>query len=110
MPRAPQPPPPDPVLRDRELVRMISEHLKALGRAERHRQDIVAYAQDVHGVWLWGKQAEAARALLVPPHRVMVKSANSVGKTKLAGVIASWFHEMFDPGVCIVTGPRYEQV
>ena len=75
-----------------------------------YRDDPVGYAWDVHGVWLWPKQAEVARRLLEPPHRVLVKSANAIGKTKLSGVLASWFYDCHEPGVCIITAPRFDQI
>lgn len=75
-----------------------------------YADDPVAYAWDVHGIWLWSKLAVIARALIENPHRVLVQSANSVGKTTTAAVMARWFHDCFDPGVCVLTGPRMKQL
>lgn len=76
----------------------------------KYADDPIGYARDVHNVWLWGKQAAVAESLTKPPYRVLVQSANSIGKTLVAAVLARWFHDCFDPGVCVVTGPRLEQL
>src|SRR5262249_53741119 len=70
----------------------------------------VGYARDVLGVTLTPGQAEIARALLVPPHRVMAVSANNQGKTLLSGVLVNWFFDNFEPGICVTTAPEYRSV
>jgi hypothetical protein len=49
----------------------------------RQRPDL--YAKEVVGTEWPPRQREIALALLLPPHRVMVLSANNQGKTHVAG-------------------------
>lgn len=55
-------------------------------------------------------QAAIAEAILVPPHRVLVVSANNVGKTLLAGWMLNWFFDNFNPGIGITTAPELRGV
>jgi hypothetical protein len=40
----------------------------------------------------------------------MVRAAHSVGKTWTAALIASWFHDTYDPGLCLTTAPTIVSV
>jgi hypothetical protein len=71
--------------------------------------DPVGYCSDILGMTLTPQQAEIARALLEPPHRVMVLSANNQGKTALSGALVNWFFDNH-PGICITTAPEYRSV
>jgi hypothetical protein len=66
--------------------------------------------RDRLGLRITNKQEEIAQALLVPPHRVLVKSANNVGKSHLCGALVSWFFDTFDPSICITTAPELRGV
>lgn len=83
---------------------------KSEPKGAKYRNDPVAYAREVHGIWLWGKLARIAQSLVEPPHWVMAKSANGIGKTKTSAILARWFYDCFDPGECIITGPRFDQL
>lgn len=74
-----------------------------------YRSDPVGYVTNRLGMSFWWRQSETAQAL-ADYGRVMVESANGVGKTAAVGAIASWFHDCFNPGICIITAPRAEQV
>lgn len=91
------------------LERFIAA-LEDVARLIEYRDDPVGFARDVLGVHLWGKQADIARAILEPPHRVLVKSANGIGKTTLAAALACWFYLCYVPSECVVTAPRFEQI
>lgn len=80
------------------------------GRARRYIADPVGYAGDVLGVSLTPQQQQIARALLEPPYRVLVPSANNTGKTFLAATLASWFHDNFTPSIVQATAPTARQV
>lgn len=72
--------------------------------------DPCGYAADVLGASLTPQQEEVARCLLAPPYRVLVPSANKVGKTFAAGWLLNWFHDSFDPGLVLATSTTYRQV
>ena len=74
----------------------------------KYRTDPVRFASEVLGITLWGKQQEVLRAL-VKHKRVMCKSANGIGKSLVAAIAAVWF-DATHKGICIVTGPKYDQV
>jgi hypothetical protein len=77
---------------------------------ESYRHDPVGYARDVLKALLTPTQAQIAEALLVPPHRVLVRSANNVGKSFLSAVLVNWFYDCFNPGICITTAPEARTV
>lgn len=78
--------------------------------AARYKSDPCGYARDVLGVTLTSQQQEIARRLLEPPYRVLVPSANGVGKTNAAGWLINWFHDQFDPGIVLATSSTGRQV
>ncbi|MBX6311962.1 MAG: hypothetical protein IRY99_03430 [Isosphaeraceae bacterium] len=79
-------------------------------RRARHRMDPVAYCEEVLGLRLWGKQKELLRALCRPPHRVLCRSANGVGKTFLAAAALVWFYDTREHCMAAVTAPTARQV
>lgn len=89
---------------DHSLLQVL---LKGTNPYKKYINDIPLYAKEVLGISLWEKQAEVARAV-VKERRVLVKSANGVGKTLLLAVIADWVYRCFDPSETIITGPRAE--
>jgi hypothetical protein len=95
---------------EREKRRRRAEREQTEFRKSRHLSDPVLYAAEKLGVCLWSKQAEVARTLLSPPHRVLLRSANGIGKTALAAVLASWFYDNHDPGICVITAPKFDQI
>lgn len=73
--------------------------------------DPVGYITNILGVKvLWERQAEAARALLKPPYRVLMPSGHSTGKTFLAAALVNWWYDSFTPGVAISTAPDHRSV
>jgi hypothetical protein len=75
----------------------------------RFKNDPCGYCQHVLGVELWDKQVEIVSAL-VKHKRVLVRSANAIGKSYIAACLALWFYETHDPGICILTAPTERQV
>lgn len=76
----------------------------------RYRSDPNAYAKKVLNVVWSAKQREIAEALLRPPHKVLVRASHKVGKTYLAGGLANWWYDCYDPGIVITTAPTSRQV
>lgn len=79
-------------------------------RRAAYASDPVGYAREVLRVRWWAKQEEIARALLAPPHRVLVKASHSVGKTHLGGGLVNWFFDSFPRGIALTTAPTDRQV
>lgn len=76
----------------------------------RYQNDPLGYAREILKVEWWSKAREVVAKLLTPPHRVLVRSGNEVGKTHLCGGLTSWFYDSFDPGLCLTTAPTRDQV
>lgn len=55
-------------------------------------------------------QERICELMLTPPHRVIVVSANNIGKSWLAGALTNWRYDCFDPGVTITTAPTKRDV
>lgn len=70
--------------------------------------DPVGFCRNVLNVQLWAKQREIAEAL-VKHRRVLVKSANAIGKSFTAACLALW-HFMTRKGITLVTAPNSRQV
>ncbi len=69
-----------------------------------------AYGREVLGNFVTPQQEEIALQLNEPPYRVLVPSANNVGKTFLAGTVINWFHDRYDPGIVLATSSSFDQV
>jgi phage terminase large subunit len=67
------------------------------------------FAREVLGSRWWSKQRQAAE-LLAGNRRVVVKSANGVGKTYLAADLALWFLYSHRPSIVLTTAPTWRQV
>jgi hypothetical protein len=76
----------------------------------KYQNDPVAFVREVLGASLTAKQEQILRALVEPPHRVLVKSANNIGKSWLAGAACVWFYMTNDPALIILTAPIERQV
>ena len=72
--------------------------------------DPIGYAGDVLGAVLTPQQAAVPAALLAPPRRLLMPSANAVGKTFALGWLANWHHDSFDPGMVLATSATFRQV
>jgi hypothetical protein len=68
-----------------------------------YTHDPVGYCRNVLQVTLTHDQEQIARACLEHPYKVLVNSAQSVGKTFLAAALVNWFFDTFDPSVVITT-------
>lgn len=79
-------------------------------RASRYRHDVAAYCRDVLRREPTPGQVAIWDAVLKPPYRVLVPSANAQGKTFAGACFASWFYDTFDPSTCLITAPTYVQV
>lgn len=75
-----------------------------------YRDDPAGYARDVLGVEPTPRQEEIGRAILEPPYRVLVPSGHDVGKTFWGAVLVSWWFDTRNPGVCLTTAPKLDQV
>ncbi len=72
--------------------------------------DPVGYARDVLGLTLWSELEDILRAMLVYPHRVLVKSGHGTGKTLCAAISTNWFYDSFNPSLVITTAPTKRDV
>lgn len=63
----------------------------------------VGYAAEVLGATLTPDQAELPGLLNSAPFRLLVPSANKVGKTFALGWFVNWHFDSFDPGITLVT-------
>jgi hypothetical protein len=91
---------------DHELA-ALRDHL----RRELHRADPVAWVAERLGESLWSAQRLIARA--VRDHRrVAVRSAQDVGKSRIASRIACWWIDTYPVGQAFVvtTAPSFKQV
>lgn len=70
----------------------------------------VEYAEIVLGVHLTDDQKHILRLLTQPPYKVLVRSANTQGKSFVAGVAALYSYDCFNPSITIVTAPVFRQV
>jgi hypothetical protein len=75
-----------------------------------YTQDPVGYCRNVLQVTLTQAQEQIARACLEHPYKVLVNSAQSVGKTFLAAALVNWFFDTFDPSVIITSAPSEKHV
>lgn len=82
--------------------------LFALG--EQYRSDPIGFARVFLGVTLSDDQKHILTSLHQPPHRVMVRSCNSAGKSFIAAVAALHCWTCYNPSVVIVTAPTAAQV
>lgn len=76
----------------------------------RYQDDPLAYAEEVLRVGWWHKQQEVARALVEPPHQVLVKASHNVGKTFLGGGLVNWWFDSFPNSITLTTAPTDRQV
>jgi hypothetical protein len=75
-----------------------------------YTHDPVGYCRNVLQVTLTHAQEQIARACLEHPFKVLVNSAQSVGKTFLAAALVNWFYDVFDPSVIITSAPSEKHV
>lgn len=73
--------------------------------------DPVGWARDKLGAFLWSAQRDIANALVVH-RRVAVKASHDVGKSMVAGVLATWWASVHPAGSAFIasTAPSYPQV
>lgn len=90
------------------MVTLAESALRA--ELSRYAADPVGYALDVLGAALTPDQRDIPGLLLAPPHRLLVPSANTVGKTFALGWLVNWFFDSFDPGIGLVTSATYRSV
>jgi reverse gyrase len=90
-------------------LRAAAEKLQDEARQIRHRNDPVAWAEDVLGVVLWSKQKEILRSIAANK-RTAVKSCHSIGKTYIDSVAAAWWVSTRNDSMVQSTAPTYNQV
>jgi phage terminase large subunit len=95
----------------REINRRVSPgYSEYRKKASGYRYDFLGYCHDIIHRYPTEQQREIAEKLRKPPYRVLVRSANNVGKTFAEACEASWFYDTFKPGICRATGPTIRQV
>jgi hypothetical protein len=68
------------------------------------------YAREHLGATLTPQQREVFERLEQPPYRVLVRSANTQGKTFLAAAYANYFFDCFPPSITLCTAPTWASV
>ncbi len=98
-----------PVVSKATELEVLLEAEREYRRSEKLLADPVRYSQEKLSVTLWSRQAEIARA--VRDERIVaVQSANGIGKTTLAAVLALWWLERFDECIVLLTGSDWNAV
>lgn len=80
-----------------------------VGKYDKYRTDPIGYINRVLRKQLTPKQEEICMSLLTYPYRTIAVSANNQGKSFLAGALINWFYDCYRPGVCITTGPCFDE-
>lgn len=75
-----------------------------------YKHDPIGFCRDILGTNPTSQQCEILEALTQPPHQVMVRSANNVGKSYLSALASIWFYCTRDPSIVILTAPTFRQV
>lgn len=76
-----------------------------------YRGDPVGYAYNILGVeYLGDDQIKILQSVHKPPYRLNVESCHKYGKSMILGVLVNYWFDSFDPGVCIVSSPKYESM
>ena len=90
---------------------LAADGLDESAEPNRYLNDPVGWASDKLGAHLWSKQREIAESV-VANKRTTVKSCHNAGKSKTAGLLASWWIDVHPPGEAFVvsTAPSYPQV
>jgi hypothetical protein len=71
----------------------------------------IGYAHDVLKIgFIWDKMADAIRSIHETPYKTLIRSGHGPGKTFLLGLLVNYWFDVYDPSVCIVTGPSYESL
>lgn len=74
-----------------------------------YQTDPVGFCANILGIHLWSKQREIAEAVAIHPN-VAVKSANTTGKTFLAGCLVLWWLYTHYPSKVVTTASTWDQV
>ncbi len=85
------------------------ESLIANLRLTKYQNDPVGFAHDILKVKPWAKQIEIMEAV-VKYRKVMVVSANSIGKSWILAVLLLWHHCTRTKGLTLFTAPAFRQV
>ena len=97
------------------LLPGVLEELREKSKSRIYRSDPEAWMADVLNKRWWSKQAEVAH-MVVNPGRAQtmtaVKSCNGVGKTQIAGDLATWAVAVHDPleVSVLLTAPIFGQI
>ena len=95
------------------LLQMLEEAREIRRKINQKTQEVpdnpIDYAR-AKGLYLTPQQEEICRAIVTPPYSVLVRAAHSVGKTFISALIASWFYDRFNPGICLTTAPTLKSV
>lgn len=91
-------------------LRRLERNSAACRDLTRYAGRPIDYARDVLHVTLWHKQAEALESLHQDPFRTLVSSGHDVGKTFTGAVAASYWFDVFEPGIVLTTAPKLQQV
>lgn len=93
-----------------DILAKLSIHYSENQDFDKFKNDILGYAREVIGTILWKKQRDVCLALK-DYQKIMVCSANTTGKSFLAGgILVNWFYDTHRPGICLTSAPTEMQV
>lgn len=99
----------------KSVAELALAELRAKSKSRIYQTDPEAWLSDVIGKRWWSKQSEIAHAVVNPDKshtQVIVKSCNGIGKTAIAGDLATWavaVHDPMDTSV-LLTAPIFAQI
>jgi RAD3-like DEAD/DEAH box helicase len=74
-----------------------------------YQDDPVGFVNNILGIKLWKAQEEILEAL-IKYKRVIVKSANGIGKSVVAACAAVWHYYTYKPSITLISAPTIRQV
>lgn len=97
------------------VASQVVDELRQKSRKAIYQRDPEAWYADVMNGYWWSKQKEIVWSFANPEKSLtmtVVKSCNGVGKTRLAGDLATWLVAAFDPmeTSIITTAPIFSQI
>ncbi len=76
----------------------------------KYAEDPIGYCEKELGIFLTPDQQQILVALRQPPFKVLVPSANTVGKSYVAACAINWWFDCRGPGIVISTAPTDRHV
>lgn len=103
----------DPQVRERIRLKNINYQMGAPLKIDflllkRYQRDPIGYAHDILGVTLTPDQEEILISVL-ENRWTLVKASHAIGKTFVAAVAVSWWHDCWEKHISYITAPTWGQ-